>query len=292
MTIKDRINQLRVGKDISEAELERQVHFSKGYLSRVTDKSIGIYNLFSLADFFEVDPRIILKDETRQYNLTIEHQELLSNYDKSPLEFQTQFKNLLETQVKIEQALRENEQKQIFHELIKKEVDENLIKEISKSRIFMTPKDRIQKLATENGWSQNELIRKLDLNISYLSTFDTASPNAKKFFKIADYLEVDPRYIFTGEVRSNKISVEQQELLNNYEKLPLGFQKHFREYLKLYIEIEQESRVHEQQQMIRELFKNDIDELLIQEVSTLSDEDFEEVNKEFAKKKKKKKSNS
>lgn len=285
MSVKKRINQLITANNLTDAELERQLNFRPGYLYTLKSSSPNAYSLFCLADYFKVDPLSICNGEIKSYDIPTEHQKILEIYEKSSLAFQFHFKALLDLHVEHEQNIRKEKQQQIVHVLVKYQADENLIKEFSEIHSPITMKDRVSKLIKEKGWTLTDLAKRVEISQSYLSKLATSSLDSKKLFNLADGLNVDPRYILKGEIRSDKISAEHQELLNNYETLPLEIQDYFRKFLEMHNASEQRIQDENDRQIILRLLKKKADETLIKEVSNILDEDFESIKEKFGKKK-------
>lgn len=63
----------------------------------------------------------------------------------------------------------------------------------------MNLKERIKELCRERGKSMNQVEKALGFGVGYISKLDKSTPNVNKIQQIADYFNVSPNYLLTGQ---------------------------------------------------------------------------------------------
>lgn len=115
-----------------------------------------------------------------------------------------------------------------------------------KDGYVVTPSERIRLLAKIRGVHLKDLAKELNVNktalFGWLSNKDI--PPFNRLGEIADYFDVDVRYLVTGkhEVRYSEIPEETREMIKKYNELSEVRKSEIREYINHLLEAEKSDK--------------------------------------------------
>lgn len=90
--------------------------------------------------------------------------------------------------------------------------------------------ERLQELCIQKGVSANKMLTECKINSSFMQDLKSknVSPSIEKILKLAEYFEVSPNDILLvaySNERANKVSTENQRLLEHYYKADPSIRK-------------------------------------------------------------------